>query len=162
MKTPKTNAMRQLDQAGIRYEILTYEYDENDLSGLKAAQNMNLPPEQVFKTLVAKGDRNGLLVCCLAVDREVDLKELAVLSGDKRVDMIPQKDLLPLTGYLRGGCSPVGMRKQWPTYIDELALQQEKIAVSAGQRGCQMLLAPADLIRRIAAKTGAFSRSREG
>jgi Cys-tRNA(Pro)/Cys-tRNA(Cys) deacylase len=160
MKTPKTNAMRQLDQAGIRYEILTYEYDENDLSGLKAADNMGLPPERVYKTLVARGDRTGYLVCCLAVDREADLKELAALSGDKRVDMIPQKDLLSLTGYLRGGCSPVGMKKQWPTYIEERALLQEKIAVSAGQRGCQILVAPADLIRRTAARTGSFSRDR--
>lgn len=161
MKTPKTNAMRLLDAAGITYEVRTYEYDENDLSGMKAAQALKMPPEQIYKTLVAQGDRTGYLVCCVAVDREIDLKELAALSGDKRVEMIPQKDLLPLTGYLRGGCSPVGMKKQWPTFVDELILLQDKIAVSAGLRGCQMLLAPDDLLRITVARTGTLSRDRQ-
>jgi Cys-tRNA(Pro)/Cys-tRNA(Cys) deacylase len=158
MKTPKTNAMRILDQAGISYEVLTYEYDENDLSGKKAAQTLKMDPACIFKTLVAQGDRTGYLVCCLSVDCEIDLKELAIESGNKRVELIPQKDLLPLTGYLRGGCSPVGMKKQWPTFIDESVLLQEKIAVRAGQRGLQMLLSPDDLIRCTSAKVGAFSR----
>jgi Cys-tRNA(Pro)/Cys-tRNA(Cys) deacylase len=158
MKIPKTNAMRLLDLAGISYDVLTYEYDENDLSGMKAAQSLKLDPACIFKTLVAHGDRCGYLVCCLPVDREVDLKELAAESGNKRVELIPQKDLLPLTGYLRGGCSPVGMKKPWPAFIDERALLQEKIAVSAGQRGLQMLLAPDDLIRFTSARLGAFSR----
>ncbi|HBP37605.1 MAG TPA: Cys-tRNA(Pro) deacylase [Clostridiales bacterium] len=158
MKSPKTNAMRHLDQAGIDFEARTYEYDENDLSGLKAARTLNLPPDMIYKTLVAHGDRTGYLVCCIAVNREVDLKALAALSGDKRVDMIPVKDLLPLTGYLRGGCSPVGMKRQWPTFLDERALLQEKIAVSAGQRGCQMILTPGDLIRITGARTGSISR----
>ena len=108
MKTPKTNAMRLLDQAGVKYSVLTYDYNENDLSGIKAASALNMPPEAVYKTLVMKGDRTGFLVCCLAVDQEADLKAVAGLSGDKRVEMIPQKDLLPLTGYQRGGCSPIG------------------------------------------------------
>ncbi len=158
MKVPKTNAMRLLDQAGIAYEVRTYEYDESDLSGLKAAQALSMPAEQIYKTLVAQGDRTGYLVCCVAVDREIDLKLLAQLSGDKRVELIPQKELLPLTGYLRGGCSPLGMKKQWPTFIDELVILQEIVAVSAGQRGCQMLLAPADLIRVSGARLGSLSR----
>ena len=158
MKAPRTNAMRLLDQAGITYGVLTYEYDENDLSGLKAAEALKLPPESIYKTLVVQGDRLGYMVCCLPVDREVDLKALATVSGNKRVELIPTKDLLPLTGYLRGGCSPVGMKKQWPTYVEELVFEQEKIAVSAGQRGCQLLLAPDDLIRYTDAKTGSFCR----
>lgn len=158
MKTVKTNAMRLLDKADITYETLTYDYDELDLSGLKAAAALRLPPGNIFKTLVLKGDRTGYLVGCVPVDHEIDLKALAILSGDKRVDMIPQKDLLPLTGYLRGGCSPVGMKKRWPTFIDQSALLQDKIAVSAGQRGIQMLLKPEDLIRFTAAVTGEFSR----
>jgi len=160
MKTPKTNAMRLLDQAGISYEVRTYAYDENDLSGLKAAQALNMPPERIYKTLVAQGDKTGYLVCCVAVDREIDLKELALLSGDKRVELIPTKELLPLTGYLRGGCSPLGMKKQWPTYMDEWVVLQDQIAVSAGLRGCQMLLAPDDLIRVTQARLGNLSRPR--
>lgn len=158
MKLPKTNAMRILDQAGIHYEVRYYEYDDQDLSGLKAARALDLPPDQVYKTLVAQGDKSGYLVCCLAVDLEIDLKSLAVLSGNKRVELIPQKDLLPLTGYLRGGCSPVGMKKKWPAYLDEAALLQARIAVSGGQRGCQVLLEPSDLIRCIDATCGSISR----
>ena len=158
MKVTKTNAMRLLDQAGIHYEMLTYEYDENDLSGLKAAAALKLPSDSIFKTLILHGDRSGYLVGCLPVNQEIDLKALAILSGDKRVDMIPQKDLLPLTGYLRGGCSPVGMKKRWPTCISESALQLDKIAVSGGQRGVQMLLKPNDLIRYTGARVGAFGR----
>lgn len=158
MKAPRTNAMRLLDLAGITYGVLTYEYDESDLSGLKAAEALKMPPESIYKTLVVQGDRVGHMVCCLPVDREVDLKALATVSGNKRVELIPQKDLLPLTGYLRGGCSPVGMKKQFPTFFEELVLVQEKIAVSAGQRGCQLLIAPDDLIHYLGAKTGAFCR----
>ncbi len=159
MKKIMTNALRQLDQAGIAYAVRTYEYDEADLSGVKAASVLNLPMDQMYKTLVAQGDRKGYLVCCLAVDREVDLKQLAILSGDKRVELIPVKELLPLTGYLRGGCSPVGMKKKWPTFFDERVLAQEHIAVSAGQRGVQMIVAVSDLIRLTGAKIGSFSRS---
>ncbi len=158
MKTPKTNAMRLLDQAGIAYEIRTYPYDESDLSGIKAADSLGLPAERVFKTIVMHGNRSGYLVGCLPVDREIDLKALAGLSGDKHIEMISQKDLLPLTGYIRGGCSPIGMKKQLPSFIDEMALLQEKIAVSAGKRGIQMLLAPADLIRHLDAMVGDFAR----
>lgn len=158
MRISKTNAARLLDQAGIQYQILTYEYDEADLSGVKAAASVGLPMDQMVKTLVAQGDRTGYLVCLLAVDREVDLKQLAALSGDKRIELIPTRDLLPLTGYLRGGCSPLGMKKKYPTYIDERVLQQRQVAVSAGQRGVQMLLAPDELVRVTQAKTGNLSR----
>lgn len=158
MKLPKTNAMRILDQAGIQYEVRIYDYDESDLSGTKAARTLNMPPEQVYKTLVAKGDKTGYLVCCLAVDREIDLKLLAGLSGNKRVEMIPQKELLPLTGYIRGGCSPFGMKKKWPTFIDGPAMLQNTIAVSAGQRGCQVVLDPRDLVRGTDATIGDVSR----
>lgn len=158
MKTPKTNAMRLLDQAGIAYEIRTYPYDESDLSGIKAADSLGLPAERVFKTIVMHGNRSGYLVGCLPVDREIDLKALAGLSGDKHIEMISQKDLLPLTGYIRGGCSPIGMKKQLPSFIDERALLQERIAVSAGKRGVQILLAPPDLIRFLNAKVGDFAR----
>lgn len=158
MKPVKTNAQRMLDLAGILYEVRTYAYDEADLAGVKAAQALDLLPEQVYKTLVARGDRTGYLVCCLAVDREVDLKKLALLSGDKRIELIPVKDLLPLTGYIRGGCSPVGMKKKWPTYLDDRVLLQEKIAVSAGQRGLQMLLRPQDLRLCTDAVIGGLSR----
>jgi Cys-tRNA(Pro)/Cys-tRNA(Cys) deacylase len=157
-KPVKTNAMRLLDQAAIAYTIMNYEYDEADLSGVKAAQALGLPPAQVYKTLVARGDKTGYLVCCLAVDCEVDLKELSRISGDKRVELIPTRDLLPLTGYIRGGCSPLAMKKRWPTWVDAAVLEQERVAVSAGQRGVQMLLAPDDLIRATGARTGLLAR----
>lgn len=158
MKINKTNAARILDQAGILYDIMTYEYDESDLSGVKAAQSIGLPMDRMYKTLVAHGDKTGHLVCLLAVDREIDLKQLAALSGDKRIELIPTKDLLPLTGYQRGGCSPLGMKKKWPTFADERILEQERVAVSAGHRGVQLMLAPADLIRATQAITGGISR----
>lgn len=158
MKISKTNAARILDQAGIPYEIMTYDYDESDLSGVKAAQSIGLPMDQMYKTLVAQGDKTGHLVCLLAVDREIDLKQLAALSGDKRIELIPTKDLLPLTGYQRGGCSPLGMKKKWLTFVDQRILDQERVAVSAGHRGVQLMLAPADLIRVTQAISGRISR----
>ena len=158
MKISKTNAARILDQAGILYEIMTYDYDESDLSGVKAAQSIGLPMDQMYKTLVAQGDKTGHLVCLLAVDREIDLKQLAALSGDKRIELIPTKDLLPLTGYQRGGCSPLGMKKKWLTFVDQRILDQERVAVSAGHRGVQLMLAPADLIRVTQAISGRISR----
>lgn len=157
MKQPKTNAMRLLDRAGITYEIMTYTYDENDLSGMKAADSLGLPPQQIFKTIVLHGNRTGHMAGCLPVDKEINLKALALLSGDKHIEMIPQKDLLSLTGYIRGGCSPLGMKKQLPSFIDERALLQDKIAVSAGKRGVQILLAPADLIEYLQATVGSFT-----
>ena len=145
-KRVKTNAMRLLDQTHIPYRTSEYEYDEKDLNGMHAAEQTGMPPEQVFKTLVARGERSGLLVFCIPVCCELDLKKAAQAAQEKKVELVHVRELLELTGYLRGGCSPVGMKKQFPTYIDETAVLYEEIAVSAGIRGCQMLLAPQRLI----------------
>ena len=138
--TSKTNAMRQLDAAKISYEVLTYEVDESDLSGTHIAAQIGLPMDMVFKTLVAKGDKTGHLVFCIPVDKEIDLKAAASLTGNKKIEMVHVKDLLGLTGYIRGGCSPIGMKKKFPTYFDATAAEHEKITVSAGVRGAQMLV----------------------
>ena len=137
---PKTNAMRQLDAAKIRYEVLTYKVDENDLSGTHIAEQIGLPLPMVFKTLVAKGDKTGHLVFCIPVAKEIDLKAAAALTGNKRIEMVHVKELLGLTGYIRGGCSPIGMKKRFPTYFDATAADHERITVSAGVRGAQMLV----------------------
>lgn len=142
----KTNVMRLLDAAGIRYRTAEYEYDESDLSGKHAAEQLDLPAEQVFKTLVARGDKTGLVVFCIPVPDELDLRRAASVSGNKKVELIHLKELLQLTGYLRGGCSPIGMKKKFPTYIDETCILFDEIAVSAGARGKQIILAPDDLI----------------
>ena len=149
----KTNAMRILDSAKIPYEPILYEVDENDLSGVHIAEKTNLCPDIVFKTLVAKGDKSGLVVFCIPCATELDLKKCAKVSGDKRVELLPVKDLLANTGYIRGGCSPVGMKKSYPTYFDETALLWDKITVSAGVRGCQLMLEAQALIKLIGAKT---------
>ncbi len=141
----KTNAQRLVQRAGIPCRELSYDYDEKDLSGLHAALAMGLPPEQVFKTLVARGEKTGLHVFCIPVCRELDLKKAARAAGDKNMELVAVKELLPLTGYIRGGCSPVGMKKRYPTHLDESALEFPEIAVSAGLRGRQMLLPPRDL-----------------
>ena len=150
----KTNAMRILHSAGIQYRVVTYEVDEKDLSGVHVAQTCGLPVDQVYKTLVLRGDKAGNLVAVLPVEMELDLKALAILSGNKKVEMIAVKDLLPLTGYIRGGCSPVGMKKTFPTYVEESAILCEWISVSAGVRGVQLLLNPEELILHLHAKTG--------
>ncbi|MBQ4270970.1 MAG: Cys-tRNA(Pro) deacylase [Clostridiales bacterium] len=142
----KTNAMRMLEKAGISYEAKEYEYDENDLDGHHVAEYFSLPYENVFKTLVAKGESGEYMVFCLSVDDEVDLKKAARLAGEKRVEMIHVKDLLNVTGYIRGGCSPIGMKKKYRTYIDEMILLLDEIYVSGGQRGVQLKLDPQDLI----------------
>lgn len=149
----KTNAMRLLDSAKIKYETLEYEVDENDLSGMHISASIGLPPEIVFKTLVAKGDKNGYAVFCIPTDRELDLKAAAEITGDKKIEMIHVKDLLSLTGYIRGGCSPVGMKKKFPTFIDESANNFDKITVSAGVRGAVVFLKPSELIAYTNAKT---------
>lgn len=141
-KKTVTNVMRLLEKAGIPYDTREYEYDESDLSGVHAAQVLGLDPDMVFKTLVLRGERTGWFVCVVPAAYEVDLKKAAAVTGDKKCDLIAVKELLPLTGYIRGGCSPVGMKKQFPTYIDETATLQETISVSAGQRGVQVLVAP--------------------
>lgn len=148
----KTNAMRMLDAAKVSYETVEYKWDESDLSGTHIAKELDVPPERVFKTLVAKGEKKGYLVFCVPVCEELDLKKCAVAASDKRVEMLPLKELLPLTGYVRGGCSPIGMKKKFPTYIDESAILFDKIYVSAGQRGLQFIISPEDLKKYIGAK----------
>ena len=147
MKINKTNVARLLDKAKIEYQLVPYEVDENDLSAIHVAAQLGEDVEQVFKTLILHGDKNGYFVCIVPGDAEVDLKKAAKISGNKSCEMIPVKELLPLTGYIRGGCSPIGMKKHFPTYIHHTAEQFDKIYVSAGQRGLQIQIAPADLIR---------------
>ncbi|MGM9551659.1 MAG: Cys-tRNA(Pro) deacylase [Clostridia bacterium] len=145
----KTNAMRLLEQAGIEFETKEYEVDENDLSGETVAKKVNMDPDSVFKTLVTKGDKNGIAVFCIPVTGELDLKKAAKATGNKKIEMVAVKELLGLTGYIRGGCSPVGMKKAYPTFIDETAVLFDKIAVSAGVRGCQMILDPEKLTKYV-------------
>ncbi|GHV74458.1 Cys-tRNA(Pro)/Cys-tRNA(Cys) deacylase [Spirochaetia bacterium] len=149
----KTNAIRLLDAAGIPYTTAEYEVDENDLSGTHAAALLGIPPEQVFKTLVLQGSSGAYIVCCIPVAEALDLKKAARICGEKNIDLIPVKNLPALTGYIRGGCSPIGMKKEFPTYIDETAELFDTIGVSAGVRGCQVILAPGDLLAFISAKT---------
>ncbi|MBO5355331.1 MAG: Cys-tRNA(Pro) deacylase [Clostridia bacterium] len=153
----KTNAMRRLDAAKIPYEVFEYVVDENDLSGRHIADEIGLPHEIVFKTLVAKGDKTGPVVFCMPVDLEIDLKKAARVTGNKRIEMIHVKDLLSLTGYIRGGCSPIGMKKQFPTYVHQTAGDFEKITVSAGVRGAQLLLRVCDLLSFVGAKLADLS-----
>ena len=148
----KTNALRLVQQAKIPCTEAFYEYDEKDLSGLHAAQAVGMPPEQVFKTLVARGERTGIHVFCIPVCCELDLKKAAKVVGDKKIELVAVKELLNLTGYIRGGCSPVGMKKKYPTFIDETCVLWNEIAVSAGARGHQMILPPEDLSILINAK----------
>ena len=148
----KTNAMRQLDSAGISYRTMEYEVDESDLSGVHVAAQLGQPCEQIFKTLVLKDEKGEHYVCCIPVDQELDLKKVAKACKTKKVEMLPMKELLPLTGYIRGGCSPIGMKKHFPTYLHSTASTFEHIYVSAGQRGLQVKLSPADLIREAQAE----------
>lgn len=147
MKINKTNAARLLDKSKISYELIPYEVDENDLSAVHVAANLGENISQVFKTLVLQGDKTGHFVCVIPGDKEVNLKLAAKVSGNKSCDMIPMKELLPTTGYVRGACSPVGMKKHFPTYIHETSQQFPYIYVSAGVRGLQIKIAPEDLIR---------------
>lgn len=148
----KTNAVRLVEQAGIPCREAFYEFDENDLNGMHAAEALSMPPEQVFKTLVARGERTGINVFCIPVCCELDLKKAARAAGDKNMELIAVKELLPLTGYVRGGCSPVGMKKKFPTFIDETCILWEEIAVSAGERGHQLIVNPESLAQLIGAK----------
>ena len=148
----KTNAVRIVQQAGISCREEFYSFDENDLNGNHAAEAIGFPPEQVFKTLVVKGAKHGIMVFCIPVCCELDLKKAAKAASDKSIEMLPLKELLPITGYIRGGCSPIGMKKKYPTFMDEVYLLFDEIAVSAGERGHQMILPPEDLARLIDAK----------
>lgn len=145
----KTNAVRLVQQAKIPCREAFYDYDVNDLNGNHAAEAIGFPPEQVYKTLVAKGNRTGIVVFCIPVCCELDLKKAAKASGNKDVAMLPVKDLLGITGYIRGGCSPVGMKKRYPTYFQEDCREHQEIAVSAGERGHQMILSPTALVSLI-------------
>ena len=145
-KINKTNAARLLDKAKVAYELVPYEVDENDLSAVHVAEALGEDIEQVFKTLVLHGDKTGHFVCVIPGEHEVNLKMAAKVSGNKSCEMIHLKELLPLTGYIRGGCSPIGMKKAFPTYIHDSCMQYPSIYVSAGQRGLQLKIAPADLV----------------
>lgn len=147
MKINKTNVARLLDKAKISYELVPYEVDENDLSATHVAAQLGEEIDVVFKTLVLHGDKSGYFVCVVPGAAEVDLKKAAKASGNKKCDLIPLKDLLPLTGYIRGGCSPIGMKKHFPTYFHETVTNHENVYVSAGQRGLQIKIAPNDLIK---------------
>lgn len=151
-KVKKTNAVRIVEQAGLPCREAYYEYDDSDLSGAHAAEALGEDPECVYKTLVARGERTGINVFCIPVCCELDLKKAARAAGDKNIELIPVKELLGLTGYIRGGCSPVGMKKKYPTYFEESCQLFEEIAVSAGERGHQMLLNPMELVELVQAK----------
>lgn len=147
MAIPKTNAMRILDKARIAYEIKTYEYEEDDLSGVGAAAKMGIDPAMMYKTLVLKGQHEAVIVCLLPVAEKLDLKKLARTAGEKNLEPYHVKDLLKTCGYMRGACSPIGMKKQFPTYADESLGRRDFVLISAGKRGCQLQLKAQDLIR---------------
>lgn len=153
----KTNAARILDQSKLYYELKEYTVDESDLSAISVAQKVGLPIEQIYKTLVARGDKTGVIVACIQGDRELHLKALATLSGNKKVEVVSLKEVQPLTGYIRGGVSPIGMKKQYPVFIDSKIKNQAKISVSAGIRGLQLFLSPIDLISVTKAQLGVIS-----
>ena len=148
-KIKKTNAARILDGLGISYEIKTYAVDENDLSAVHVAQISGLDIKMIFKTLTARGDKTGVIMAVIGGGDELDLKALAKASGNKSVELVALKELLPLTGYVRGGCSPLGAKKNFPVFLDERALTLEKISISAGQRGMQLVLSPKDLVTAV-------------
>ncbi|CCZ39211.1 Cys-tRNA(Pro) deacylase [Bacteroides sp.] len=152
MKINKTNAARLLDKAKISYELIPYEVDENDLSAVHVAASLGENIDQVFKTLVLHGDKTGYFVCVIPGDKEVNLKLAAKVSGNKSCDMIPMKELLSVTGYIRGACSPFGMKKHFSTYIHETCLEFPYIYVSAGQRGLQIKIDPKELINEVRAE----------
>lgn len=160
-KIEKTNAARLLDRAKIKYELIPYQVDENDLAAGHVAEQLGEDIETVFKTLVLVGDKSGYVVCVVPGNHEVDLKLAAKASGNKWVEMIPMKELLGVTGYIRGGCSPIGMKKRFPTYIHQSCMEHDAIYISAGVRGLQIRIAPQDLISFVGAEVGEISREME-
>ncbi len=154
----KTNAARILDGLGIAYELREYPVDPDDLAAESVAAKVGLPADQVWKTLVVRGDRNGVAFAVLPGDHELDLKALAKLTGDRKVDTVPLKEVQPLTGYIRGGVTALGAKKDFPVYCDEVVELFEKISISAGVRGTQIVLAPADYVRATGARLGSLSR----
>src|SRR3954469_1311369 len=158
MPKTKTNAARILEAAGVAYDLREYEVDEDDLSAPRVAEKIGMPAEQVFKTLVARGDRSGVVLACIPANSELDLKALAAASGNKKVELVAVKEVLGLTGYIRGGVSQVGRKKPYPLYLDETVELWDVVSVSAGVRGLQMLLAPSDLVRVTGAVIAAIAK----
>ena len=156
----KTNAVRLLDSAGVTYEIREYEVDPDDLAAESVAAKVGLPPEQVFKTLAARGDRSGVLFAVVPGDQQLDLKALAKLSGDRKVDTVPLKEVQPLTGYIRGGVTALAAKKPYPVYVDETIELFDVVSISSGMRGAQIILAPADYIRVTNATVGAIAKEK--
>ena len=154
----KTNAARILDRLGMSYELREYAVDEDDLGAASVAAKVGMPAGQVFKTLVARGDKSGVLLACIPGSAELDLKALAAASGNKRIELVQLKEVQPLTGYVRGGVSPIGTKKSYPVYLDASAADWPKVSVSAGVRGCQIILDPAELVLAVAAKACSISR----
>lgn len=149
-KPCKTNAVRTLESHGVSCELREYPVDEDDLGGMSVARKIGMPPDRVFKTLVVRGDVTGILLACVSVDAELDLKALAAATGNKKTELVPLKDVQRLTGYIRGGVSPVGTVKPYPVFMDESAFVHDAVSVSAGIRGCQMIVNPRDLGRVVA------------
>ncbi|MDD6088625.1 MAG: Cys-tRNA(Pro) deacylase [Desulfovibrionaceae bacterium] len=158
MGLKKTNAARILETMGIAYEIFEVQVDESDLSAVHVAELLHTDPDTVFKTLVVRGDRSGIFMVCIPAAAELDLKKLAAASGNKHAEMVPLKEVFPLTGYVRGGCSPLGAKKKYPVLLDEHAILEEHIYVSAGHRGVQLRLKPDDLLKAAEASYAAVIR----
>ncbi|MBI5494753.1 MAG: Cys-tRNA(Pro) deacylase [Deltaproteobacteria bacterium] len=158
----KTNAARILDRLGIAYQLRDYDVDESDLSAESVARKVGMPPEQVFKTLVCRGDRTGVCFAVIPADTELDLKALARLSGNRSADTVALKEVQPLTGYIRGGTTALGAKKDYPVYVDETMELFDEIAVSAGMRGTQLVLRPADYLRAVHGTVGALAGAKQG
>ena len=161
MKTAKTNAVRLLDRLGVRYELREYEVDPEDLAAETVARKVGLPPEEVFKTLVARGDKHGVCLAVIPGNCELDLKALAKATGDKKIDTVPLKEVEPLTGYIRGGVTALACKKPYPVFIDETAQLFDVISISAGMRGLQILIAPDDFIQAVDAKVVPIAKEKE-
>jgi len=161
VKTAKTNAVRLLDRLGVRYELREYEVDPEDLAAESVARKVGLPPEQVFKTLVARGDKHGVCLAVIPGNCELDLKALAKATGDKKIDTVPLKEVEPLTGYIRGGVTALACKKPYPIFIDETAQLFDVISISAGMRGLQILIAPGDYIRVVDTKVAPIAKDKE-
>lgn len=157
----KTNAARILDSLGIAYELRSYEVDPDDLAAESVAAKIGLPAEQVFKTLVARGDRHGICLAVIPGNMQLDLKALAQLAGDRKTETVPLKEVQPLTGYIRGGVTALGCKKDYPVYVDELIELFDVISISAGVRGTQILVAPADYVRAVRAKVGEIAKEKD-
>jgi Cys-tRNA(Pro)/Cys-tRNA(Cys) deacylase len=160
MPAPKTNAARLLDKLGIAYELREYEFDPDDISAESVARKVDMPPEQVFKTLVGRGDRTGVLLAIVSANSELDLKALARLSGNRQVEVVPLKEVQPLTGYVRGGVTALACKKEYPVFADETLEICDRIAVSAGIRGAQLVMTPADYLRAAHARCGPIGRDK--